>query len=141
MGGRLHDRRRSGERHHPNAGVARLIRNESPRGRLCCGNSAGFHVGGAHAAGGVHGEDDGFVLGRQGDDGGRARDGGDHHGQGRQEQKRREVTPESVARAHGLLHYTQARIPERHPLLPAHQQDVSANERRHAQQQPEHVRP
>ena len=105
LGGRLHDRRRSGEGHHTDARVPRLIGHEGPRGSLCCGNAAGLDVGGAHAAGGVHGEDDGFVLGRQGDHGGRSGDGNDQHGQCRQEQKRRDVAPESLARAHGLLQH------------------------------------
>ena len=82
-------------------------------------NAIGLHVDGAHAAGDVHGENDGLVLRRQGDHGGGTGDGDEHRDQRQQKQQRRDVAAKSLARAHRLLHHAQTRIFERALLLAA----------------------
>ena len=67
--------------------------------------------------------------------------GNDHHDQRNQEKQRWNVAAESLARAHRLLHHAQAGIPERGLLLAAQQEKVAGYQRRHNQEQPEHLRP
>ena len=81
------------------------------------------------------------MLGRQGDNGGGAGNRDDHRDERNQEKQRWNVTAESLARAHRLFHHAQAGIPKRVLLLPAEQEKVCGNERRHHQEKPEHLRP
>ena len=58
-----------------------------------------------------------------------------------QEQQRRHVAPEALAGAHRVLDQREARVTQRALLLPPQQQRVDRDDRRHDQQQPQHLGP
>jgi hypothetical protein len=107
--GRGSDERRC-ERDHPDPGAAWLLGDEGPRRGLGGDQPVREDVGGPHAAGDVHREDDRVVVGGQGDDGARPRHREEHCDERQQEQERRQVAPPALTRAEGLPHEVEARV-------------------------------
>ena len=122
----------AGERDDADARVARLLGDELLGGVLRRGQAVGLDVGGAHAARHVHREDDGLVLRRQRDHRlPAARRATIISGEREQEQRRRHVAAEALARAHRLAHHRQARVAQRELLLAPQDRTVGRDQQRH----------
>ena len=140
-GGQLRHLRRAGEGDDAHLHVARQLADEG-LGRVLRGHQpVGLHVGGAHAARHVHGQDDGLLVGRQRDH---------RHRPRRRQQHRRQASRKSaggmwrrigLAGAHRFLDDRQRRIAQRHLLLAPQQPDVQQHQQRQRQQQPEEFGP
>ena len=139
--GRLGDGRSAGEGHDADAHVGRLLLYESLRGGLRREEPARLDVGRLHAARHVDRENDRALVGRQPHRRARTRDRDDRRDHRQQENERRDMAPQPLARAHRLVHEAQARVAHGVFFLAPQEEHVRAGERRRSEQQPQHVGP
>ena len=102
---------------------------------LCRRQPAGRDVGGAHAARHVHDHQDRGLAGGHADDRGGSRECHHDRGDGRREQRERQVATHPRGAGSRRRHQRQAREPDRGPAAAPLDHEVQRDERRHQQQQ------